>query len=388
MDTKNFRTKTEFIERKNLAAEGSWAIGLDVGYSSVKVMSPNSVASFPSYARRVGQDFQFVGEQPESAILFKNNDSDDLWLVGEVAQNTMTSGDTSDSESLLYGRGRYYSVMFDVISKTGLALGMRTNEFGFYNGEKIVVETGLPERYMSDADELKDALAKEYNFSIKVGNHDWESFEFFIEPGDIYVISQPKGTLFSACIDKDGKFRSDAKEYLGKDASVLVFDPGFGTLDLFPILGGTVTGGETYSDLGMKRVLQDTCKKIKNDYGVTVDVPSMQKYLETGLVKSFNRKTFESKEFPFEKLLLEANKEVCQEALNRITSSMDLSDFKKMIVTGGTGAAWLNIIRENFKAMNTMQIVSGNQNDNLSFIYNNARGYYMHLTKNLIKTAS
>ena len=53
MDTSKFKTKTEFIERKNPSVSNVWEIALDIGYSAVKLFGPNIVARFPSYAKRV-----------------------------------------------------------------------------------------------------------------------------------------------------------------------------------------------------------------------------------------------------------------------------------------------------------------------------------------------
>lgn len=377
MNTKRFRTKTEFIPKDNLKVDGIWEVGIDIGYSAVKFISPNMVGSFPSYARRVSDDFQYVSEPPESSILYRNDDTGELWLVGEMAQNTMATGDTSDSEASLYGRGRYSSAMFDVISKTGLGISRMSNEIRAFNeNDKMVIQTGLPERYMDDEDELKEALAKDYNFSLKVGKGDWIEHRFSVNIDDIEVMSQPKGTLFSVCIDKFGNFRSEAESYL--TSSVLVFDPGFGTLDIFPIINGTVGHGETFSDLGMRRVLSETARKIKSKYGVNIEVPAMQKYLETGFVKYYDKKTFDSGEKPFGKFLDEASSEVCEEAISRMSSALNLIDYDYLIITGGTGAAWLDQIRDKFKTMNTLTIINGNQNDNLPFIYNNVRGYYLY----------
>ena len=61
-----------------------------------------------------------------------------------------------------------------------------------------------------------------------------------------------------------------------------------------------------------------------------------------------------------------------------MSSALNLIDYDYLIITGGTGAAWLDQIRDKFKTMNTLTIINGNQNDNLPFIYNNVRGYYLY----------
>lgn len=374
INTRKYRTRTEFIERENGKLPGVWLIALDNGYSGVKLYSPNLTACFPSYAKRVGEDFEFATKAPKESILYKNLDTNEQWLVGELAQNSIASGDTSDSESALYGRERYTNAMYQVISDVGLGLGMQSNQYGAPGKDRIVVQAGLPEKYLGDEPDLIDSIAGKHRFALKIGSGDWTFYDFTIASDDVYVMSQPKGTLFSVCIDKNGQFHPEAQKYL--TSSILVFDPGFGTLDLFPIMSGIVGHGETYSDLGMKRVLQETSRLIKEAWNIDVPVPSMQKNLETGTVRYVNKKEMVSKEYQFADLLAQANQKVCNEAINRMNSAINLIDYNYFIVTGGTGAAWLPIIQERFKDYSTLKIICGNQNDDLAFIYNNVRGFF------------
>lgn len=376
MSTKDFRTKTNFLSRDNGLIEGAWENALDIGYSAVKIMAPNKVASFPSYAKKVDENYQYIGEAPKSSILYRDLNSDDIWVVGETAQNLMAINDTSDSEAALYSRDRYYSEMFRVISEVGMGIGLRPNMYGEHNGDKIVVQTGLPERYMGDEQMLKEALSGAHSFTLKIGDEDWRTYSFNLDINDIYVMSQPQGTLFSVITDEDGDFISDAKRLLG--SSLLILDPGFGTFDIFAINRGTVVRGETFSDLGMKRILQETSKSIKNMYGVEVLVPAMQKILETGTVRKFNNKNLTYEDFQFNDLLTEASNKVCDEAIARMTSSFNLSDYSDIIITGGTGEAWYNRIKDKLKNLSFLSVIKGNENNNLDLIYSNVRGYYYY----------
>ncbi|MBR5360757.1 MAG: ParM/StbA family protein [Lachnospiraceae bacterium] len=391
MDTAKYRTKTELDKperiRNNGRIPGKWLEALDIGYSAVKLFSPNSICCFPSYARRIDEGFEFMGDAPASSIVYRNLDTDDMWLVGEMAQNIIMSGDTSDSEAALYGRDRYTNAMYRVIAEVSLGIGMRTNKIGGpEKDDEIVIQTGLPERYLGDEYDLKDALSGHHHFALRIGSGDWLTYTFDVKPENIFVMSQPKGSLFSVCINKDGKWHHEAQKYL--TSSVLVFDPGFGTLDLFPIVSGTVGEGATYTDLGMRRVLSETSKLIRENYNVEIPVPAMQKYLETGLVRHLNKKSLEVKEYPFGNLLAESSKKVCSEAIDRIISSISLIDYQYMIVTGGTGAAWLAEINERFKNFTTLKILQSNQNDNnLPLIYSNVRGYYLYRFNKLGKGA-
>lgn len=384
-DTRNFRTKTNFIKRNNGHIDGTWEIALDLGYSAVKGFSPNAIFRFPNYARRVGEDFSFIGKTSKNSILYKNLVNGEMWIVGEVAQNLISSGETSDSEASLYGRNRYESAMFHVIAETGLGMAMTKAEFVNQSGvntilepgnDKIVVQTGLPEEYMEDEPDLKDALAGAHNFALKIADQPWQEFHFDLDYNEIYVMSQPKGTLLSVCIDRNGQFRPEAAEYLS--SSVIVFDAGFGTLDIFPINSGVVGNGETYTNLGMKRVLQETSKEIRKQFNINVPVPAMQKALETGVIRYMDKKRFKANEYEFGDILAASSSRICEEAITSMASVLSLIDYNYLIVTGGTGAAWYNQIIDKFKDFDTMKILKGNQNDDLPFVYANVRGYYFY----------
>lgn len=377
-DTSNFRTKTSFIKRENVRTEGVWEIAIDIGYSAVKLFSPNMVARFPSYAKRVDESFAYASEVPASSILYKDLETGRMWLVGEKAQDIMTVSDTSDSEATLYGRERYYSEMYKVITNTGLGIGLMPNEYGSIDNDKLVVQTGLPEKYMADEEEIIDSLKGNHHFALKIANGDWQQFSFELQHEDVFVMSQPKGTLFSVCMNTNGTFHTNAKKYLS--SSVIVFDPGFGTLDIFPISTGVVGRGETYPDLGMKRILQETSRLIKDNYKVNIPVPAMQKYLSTGKVRYVDKKSFPivSKEYEFGNLLADASSNVCKEAIQRMMGAIEMIDYNYMIVTGGTGAAWFNQIKNIFKEFTTLEVIQGSQNDDLPFVFSNVRGYYYY----------
>ena len=49
-----------------------------------------------------------------------------------------------------------------------------------------------------------------------------------------------------------------------------------------------------------------------------------------------------------------------------------------MIVTGGTGEAWIDLINDRFKDFTTLEVVKGNMNGDFPMVYANARGYYFY----------
>lgn len=383
--TSDFKTRTILTERRNLSAPGIWSIALDIGYSAVKGFSNNMVYCFPSYARKINTAMLNYGEPNPNDIQYRDNTTGEIWSVGESAQNMISSDETKDSNESLYGRNRYYSDMFKVIARVGLGIGMMKNSIDEPGNKNLVVQTGLPPAYLkSDTFMLQDALSGTHNFSIKIGNKPWVNLSFTLPIENVSVMAQPMGTLLSISTDSSGKPIPEANKYF--KSNMLIFDPGFGTLDVFNLKNRMIASTETFDDLGMKRVLTETSNEIFKKFHQEVKVPAMQKSLESGSIKCFDRKARATTLQPFADILDEANKKVCHEALAKIDNIYNnLFDHDYLVITGGTGAAWSTLIREYYKNMENLTIISGNQNDNLPYIFSNVRGYYMFLISKLKK---
>lgn len=388
INTVDFKTKTEFINRKNVSFGKGWGIALDIGYSAVKGFSPNRVYRFPSYARRIEGRLLNIGNAADTSILYRENDSSEMWAVGESALSMITSDDATDSNEALYGRNRYYDPMFLVVARTGLAMGMLPNTYGTPEDKQLLVQTGLPPAYIkTDAPLLRDVLHGVHSFELKIGNNEWKKFSFALAPGDIHVMEQPMGTLISIATNQDSSTSADAEKYFR--SRLLIADPGFGTFDIFNIAGNQITDSQTFSNLGMKAVLQKTADEIYRQYGTELRVPAMQSNLGKGTFKRFDRKTMKTEQIDFTEILEKQSRAVCMEALERIKNIYNnLLDHDYLVITGGTGEAWDQYIREALKFMEDLTIIPGNLNDDLSYTYSNVRGYYMFLQKRLRRNES
>ena len=382
MLTKNYRTRTAFRDMDNkLRSETCWPIGLDIGYSGVKTCSGNMISCFPSYAAQNKYETRLLlgGEEDERRILYRDDETGE-WEVGALAQNSISASDSTAGSMAIYGRSRYYSPMFKVIARVGLAAGLLSNRYGTPSGKKIQVITGLPPKYLKSASaDLKTVLSGHHVFSVKFGNGAWIDFDFTLDYNDIGIIDQPQGTLFSIATNPEMRLLPDAKKYF--TSRVLVVDPGFGTVDIFPMNKKNTKRDDcqTFAELGMKQVLKLTSDDIFKQFNFEVSVPAMQSYLESGqVIKREGRKT---SKVGFDDILEKNSKLVCNEVIEEIVNIYDPAmSFDYMVLTGGTGAAWSSYFRnsEYFKECETMQIISGNQGDpSLPYLYSNVRGYYI-----------
>lgn len=378
MQTKDYMTKTDFIVRENKnPADDVYLIAMDLGYSAVKVFSPEGVAMFPSYATK-DESHGTVGILSNSDIRYENLDTHEKWIVGSMATDRLSDDDTNASEEVLYGRKRNLDPMFAVIAETGLGLACM-NSGDAYKNRRIVLQTGLPPRYISkgssDSRDLKRLLSGSHHFALTIGQGEPMIFDMKIEEENIYIMAQPMGTLFSVAVDSQNSFLPEAGSYF--NGRVLIFDGGFGTLDFYSIKRNVIGNYETFSNLGMKRVLEETCKAIRDLYEQDISVPAMQKNLANGFFVSYDGGV-KAVKVAFGDILEECSRKVCQEAIDKMLQVYKLQEYDYLIVTGGTGAAWYAQIREYLKDMSTLTIIDGAQNDTLPAVFANVRGYYMY----------
>lgn len=382
MATKDFRTKTIFIPRENFTRnDGVWPIALDIGYSGVKGMSPNSIFSFPCFVKKTKDTDIVLGNPAAKDILYRDCQTGNVYIVGARAQDVASAKSSDETNSALYGRNRYYSENFIICSKVGMGFAMLKNKFGNPEGKKVILQTGLPPQYLvDDTFLLKDVLSGRHCFDLKIGNSDWRHFDITLEKDDIRVIQQPMGTLLSITTQNNGKFTSDAKKILS--SKVIVLDPGFGTLDTTFINAREIDIEDclTFDDLGMKQVLQNTCDTLRKDYNVSLKVSAIQPYLEKGYVNVFDRAARKSSNLEFESILRNESKKVCLEALHQLgTVYNDFIKVDYIVLAGGLIGDWASTIKDYFKDMETIRIIPGVRNDELPYIFSNVRGYYMHL---------
>ena len=69
--------------------------------------------------------------------------------------------------------------------------------------------------------------------------------------------------------------------------------------------------------------------------------------------------------------------------INRLAATHDFSEYDYIVITGGTGFAWSEKIKDKLSGIEGLKFIDGNQNDQtLPFDFANARGYYMYLYQN------
>lgn len=84
-----------------------------------------------------------------------------------------------------------------------------------------------------------------------------------------------------------------------------------------------------------------------------------------------------------------ACKEVATQAATKLYEMAGyFQDYDILVVTGGTGAAWFDYFKEALAGMEDLEIIPGNDGNELPIYYANARGYYMSAYRRLRKAGN
>lgn len=386
MNIRNYKTRTDYIRRKNVSVAGSWPIAIDIGYSGVKGFSPNCIFCFPSFARPRKGGLVEIGKPRASDIMYRGTDGV-IWNVGELANNSLRPDDVDDSLNTLYSRYRYDSAMFRVLAQTGMAMAMRSNELGA-KGEKdhIVIQSGLPAKYhSSDAEPLREALSGTHRFEVKFGDGDWTEYKFEVTSDNVRITQQPLGAYYSICLGSDADMTPLGKKIYRIGETVLL-DGGFGTIDCCRVSAKThdVLDKETFPGKAMMEIFRRTTEEIDQKYGMEIAVHAIQPFLATGTVPVIDRRARKQKERPFEDMLARHTYEVGEELLDRMELAYNsFVGINYLALAGGTSSVWYDQIVKRYQDMSGLKVVKCSQNDNLPEIYDIVRGYYLFMVSAL-----
>lgn len=379
INLQDFNTVQEIVAHK-YPVRTHWVIAIDIGFSSVKGLSPNKRFCFPSYVKKMDGKLMSVDKDD---IYYR--DKDGLYLIGTKAQDLVRTDDTNDTDSS-FDRNRYFTKEFLILARTAVAIGLSENEVRKnHPALKPFIQTGLPAAYLKeDAPKIKSAFCQAGTYEVKIGNGNWERYENSFTPRDVSVMAQPAGTLSSLLFDDNGDERKEARALA--TGNILIADIGFGTFDPYGIVNREKVLEESINNLGMKRVLEVASEYIYKDYNMDIRIPQMRKYMKDGYFKVVDIQKMSSKKVALDAYIERACKEVAISAANKLYELAGyFRDYNVLVITGGTGAAWYNYIKEALSGLEDLRIIPGNDGNDIPIYYANARGYYMSAYRRLRK---
>lgn len=377
MDTKKFRTRQEFFTNETHPHGNDYIIGLDMGYSGIKVMYESGHFCIPSYVIKIENGMLDIGDDKD--IFYRDADSDDLYMVGYNAQNMIDYESTNDTQQAQTGRRKIKTKEFKIQLNVALAIA---SEHKKEANRQLFVETGLPAAYVeTQENDLINVITSPTDFSIKIGKGQWKHYkdQIKVDKDHVHVIPQPAGSLYSFITKPDGTPTKDATDVLC--SNVLILDIGMKTCDFYGIKNRAIVCKESIDDIGMSIVFQEISNMIREESGEDIRTTALQNNLETGYYVFVNDDTMESEEKSIAPLLEEANKIVMKKAMEKakITSNA-FRGYKYLVITGGTGEAWAEGIKEWLKGMKALNVELSNKacgaDATFPLMYQNTRGYY------------
>lgn len=345
--------------------------GIDIGYSGIKIQSPNNASTIPSIVAREKKDAPLlVGAED---IRYRD-EKERVWYVGSLAKKTLLFGSTAVKPSTLLGRQRVQSEDFLVQLRIGLFFSKLKGlpEGGYDIDERpIKVQTGLPPEFIvQDSEELRNKFVGEHKYSVKIGKRPWVNVRIKLDSKDVFICKQPFGTLMGNVVNMDGVMTNPT--LLKKN--VLILDAGFHTTDTFHCIQGTREGlALTWESHSMQEVYQRTCEDILNASSNRADISvySLEKAFETGVVNYGATK----EPYNFTKDFYRNLKAVCVELLDELTAAYNgMLNVDVILLTGGTGAAWEKYIRDYYKDTKALEIILAG--DGKDAFRANVMGYY------------
>ena len=373
---RDYKTKTIIVEKKlpkilgNNQYKGITIVGNDIGYSSTKGMGGDRAYCMPSIIKPVNE-IRLVGELRDTDIILEDHITGKKYFVGSFAYDQMNSADIKKlNDGLLYDRYWYDTEVFHVMTAVGICLGLPDN----YEKTDIHIQTGLPCEHIKDAEYVRSKMLRHYHVSMQVGNNPPKEYDF--TPKNILIMEQPQGTLFGMMHNSKGELLSNRMKLL--KGNTVIHDVGFGTEDDYSISGPNNNFHETYYDTAMRAVFEAVLEEVNQELPTPMQVFELQRHLEAGAIKYYDRLTNSHKKIDITALLNKHNERLNKVAIDRLMRLCDY--FEKvdtLIITGGTGESRINLIREALKDME-VEVLAGNENDpSLPFTFSNVLGYYM-----------
>lgn len=364
--------KTDIVfQQLNCLVSEYLLCGIDIGYSGIKIQSPNNASTIPSIVVREKKDAPLLMGAED--IRYRD-EKGRVWYVGTLAKKTMLYGSTAVKPSTLLGRQRVQSEDFTVQVRIGLFFSKLKGlpEGGYdIDDRPIKLQTGLPPEFIvQDSEELRNKFVGEHKYSVKIGKRPWINVCIKLESKDVFICKQPFGTLMVNVINEDGVMINPS--LLKKN--VLILDAGFHTTDTFHCIQGTREGlALTWESYAMQEVYQRTCDDIlaASSNKADISVYSLEKSFDTGIVNY----GFTKEPYNFTKDFYRNLKAVCLELLDELNAAYNsMMNVDVILLTGGTGVAWEKYIRDYYKATNALEIILAS--DGKEAFRANVKGYY------------
>jgi len=330
-------------------------IAVDPGFDSMKVVANGKVFKFPFNVIETDERKMADYHLRDDFMLLTKPDRS-TYRVGAYARELLF--DKKERVDAFYTEQRFISDEFQVGLSAAIALAIEKNDL--YNEQSnldIRIMVALPHACRAKyAATITGAIAGEHKFYLKHGDSEEKSYSFTISEQNIHTVSQTIAAILGETSDDDGTINESKFYYLSKGPT-LVLDGGYYTMGMVVVSrGGSVDDNLTESDTqhamaNVNAMVADEIREKRpdiNHYAV--------EYLlgkDNGTIRYFEdgkAQTIDLKQIRREKISA-----VCNSLIEYLNQKYNhLLDFRYVLVTGGTGACFYDLLLEYYSNANLM----------------------------------
>ena len=316
-------------------------IAVDPGFDSMKVVANGIVFKFPFNVVETDERKMTDYRLRDDFMLYQDSNGG-TYRVGQYARELVF--DNKSKVDSFYTEQRFISEEFQVGLNTAIALAIEKN--GLCDNQSdldiylmVALPHGCRETY---APTIIGLAAGIHKFKLRCGQCKDKVFRYRISEKNVFTVSQTIAAILGETSDDAGNVDEDKFFYLS-NGPTLVLDGGYYTMGMVVVSrGGSVDESKTESDTqhAMSNVNQLIADAIKdkrpdiNHYAIEYLLSKddgIIRYMADGKAAAID----------VHELRRDKVKEVCTSLINYLDNKYNnLLDFKYVLVTGGTGAAF------------------------------------------------
>ena len=334
-------------------------IAIDPGFDSMKVLANGIHFKFPFCAVETDERKMSDYSGRSGFILYKDS-SGATWRVGQYARTVMYDNKDSQDDPMarLYTEARFVSPEAAVGILSAIAKAIELT--GLY-GEDLDIRliVALPHAVRNKyASTVTGLLAGDQRFFMTFDNESEKEFRFTIHEQNVMTVSQTIAAILGETSDDNGFIDESKFKYLA-NGPTLVIDGGYYTMGLVPVSrGGSVDDdrAESNTNYAMKNVNLGVAKEIA-DARPDIKHYAVEYLLSQGetSVRYMDKDQGKVVNIDLSAIREKKLQSVCSNLIRYLNKQYDnLIDFRYILVTGGTGAAFFNQLLDYYKGTGLM----------------------------------
>lgn len=339
-------------------------IALDPGFNGGKIVVNQQLFILPSAIKDITEELHKYPIIPRDKNHVRLKFNDRIYLVGDYASKSLLNEDNNnadDEKNDLYNIAKFGTELFHA----GLIamLGYGLYKYEEYSIEKdienpfkiseidkweLCVGVALPHEFQDDIwnKHVKKYLHDKHNFTLHIGADLEINYNFELKEENCVYNSQAVCALISVITDDFGNATDNTKSILDY-LPVLVLDGGYKTFGMFKLSKDRSIGNaESNTKYAMHNIHEDVAAIIRKD-NENIKSYMIEEYYNTNELIYYQDENGEFKSHNVREIRDEITEKTAKKLIDYLVIKYNkLLDIKMIVVSGGTGAAYYDYIKD------------------------------------------